>query len=103
MTIRSHRNRFWFRLTPCRIRQPRYPLHTTATSLITERIPVSLSGWLFRICRGEPNRTGVGRRAIRLGQRRSRQRRERHLRMATKAPHRLFLPRRCGMHDGPLR
>lgn len=103
MTIRSHRNRFGFRLTPRRIRGPRYPLDPTATSLITETVPVSVSGWLFRMSRDKPNRTGAGRHAIRLGQRRSRQRRQLHLRMTLKVPCRLFLPRRTGIHDGPLR
>ncbi|RQH05010.1 hypothetical protein [Paraburkholderia dinghuensis] len=103
MVIRSHRDRFWFRLTPHRRRVPRYPLNPTASSLIAERVPISLSGWLFRMSRDRPNRTGLGRRAIRLGQRRSRRRRQLRLRMALKVPCRLFLPRRDGIHDGPLR
>lgn len=103
MVIRSHRNRFRNRLTPRRIWRPRYPQHASATSLITETIPVSMRGWLFRMNRGSPNRTGRARRPIRLAQRRRRQRRKPHLRMAVRTTHRLFLPSRTGMHDGPVR
>jgi len=103
MVIRSHSNRFWFRLTPGRSRQLRYPLHATATSLITERVPASVSGWLFRMRRDVSNRTALGRQTLRLMQRRRRRRRALHLRMAVKAPQRLFVPRRLGIHDGPVR
>ncbi|WP_233874401.1 hypothetical protein [Paraburkholderia adhaesiva] len=103
MVMRSHRDRYWFRLTPHRSREARYPLHPTATSLITERVPISLSGWLFRMSRDKLNRTGMGRHAVRCERRRQQQRRKPHLRIAIKAPHRLFVPRRLGLHDGPQR
>jgi hypothetical protein len=103
MVIRSHRRRFWFRITPCRIRQPRDRFHASATSLIIERAPLGISAWLFRMRRGRPNRTGLGRRSIRLQHRRRQQRRQPHLRTAIKAPQRLFLPRRLGLHNGPVR
>jgi hypothetical protein len=103
MVIRSHRRRFWFRITPYRIRQPRDRFNASATSLIIERAPLSISAWLFRTRRGRPNRTGLGRRSIRLQQRRRRQQRQPRLRMAVKAPHRLLLPRRLGVHEGPVR
>jgi hypothetical protein len=103
MVIRSHRRRFWFRITPYRIRQPRDRFNASATSLIIERAPLSISAWLFCMRRGRPNRTGLGRRSIRLQQRQARQRRQPRLRMAFKAPRRLFLPRRPGIHNGPVR
>ncbi|MGF6371324.1 hypothetical protein OKW40_004074 [Paraburkholderia sp. RAU6.4a] len=103
MVIRSHRRRFWYRVTPHPTRQPRYPRHPTATALVTEIAPMSMTGWLFRISRGRPNRTGEARRAIRLVLRRRRSRRRPQLRMAIRAPLRLFLPRRTGIHDGPVR
>lgn len=103
MTIRSHRSGFWFRLTPGRIRQPRNRWHPSATSLTTERVPVRLVGWLFHLCRGELNRTGQARHAVRLENRRSWQRSKPRLRMAAREPRRLFLPRRTGIHDGPVR
>jgi len=103
MVIRSHRSRFWYRMTPHLTRQPRYPQHPTATALVTEMAPMNLSGWLFRISRDQPNRTGQTRRAIRLAGRRSRSRREPQLRMTVRAQQRLFLRRRTGIHDGPVR
>jgi hypothetical protein len=106
MVIRSHRRRFWFRITPCRIRQPRDRFHASATSLIIERAPLGISAWLFRMRRGRPNRTGLGRRSIRLQQQRGRQARQRRqprLRMVVEAPQRLFLPKRVGIHNGPVR
>jgi hypothetical protein len=103
MVIRSHRNRFWFRITPYRILQLRDRFNASATSLIIERVPTSISAWLFRMRRGRPNRTGLGRLSLRLQQRRRRQRRQPRLRMAVRAPQRLFLPRRLGIHNGPVR
>jgi hypothetical protein len=106
MVIRSHRRRFWFRITPYRVWQPRDRFNASATSLIIERAPLSISAWLFRTRRGRPNRTGLGRRSIRLQQRRrrqARQRRQPRLRMAVEAPQRLFLPKRVGIHNGPVR
>jgi hypothetical protein len=103
MTIRSHRNRFWYRLPQRRVRQPRSPLHVTSTSLITTVVPISISGWLFQISRGQPNRTGLARYAIRRERRRSRQRREPRLRVTIKVQSRVFLPRRRRIQGGPFR
>lgn len=103
MVIRSQRTRFWFRLTPVRTREPRNRWHPTATSLITGRTPLNVSGWVFRLSCDMPNRTGLARRLVRLERQRRPQRRRPNLRMAIRAPQRLFVPRRMGIHDGPVR
>jgi hypothetical protein len=105
VTIRSHRTRFRFRLKLFRVRQLRNPLHATATSRITTTAPIKASVWLFHLSRDRPNRTSIGRHTVRLEMKHKRRpgKRRPRLRMDIKEPSRLFLPRRGGIHGGPMR
>lgn len=103
MIIRSHRNRFWFRLTPSKARRLRNPLSVTSTSHLASIIPINISNWLLQNSSDKPNRIGVARRAARLERRRHQNQTKPRMRIAIKTQSRLFLPRRRRIHDTPVR
>ncbi|WP_321889610.1 hypothetical protein [Paraburkholderia bannensis] len=103
MVIRCHPNRFWFQLTPRKVRRPRNPLSITSTARTTRVVPLRISGWLLQNDQHRPNRIGVARHADRRERKRIRQQLQPRLRITIKTQSRLFLPRRRRIHDVPLR
>lgn len=103
MIIRSHRNRFWFRLTPSKSRRLRSPLSVTSALHLASMIPLNISNWLLQNSSDKPNRIGVARRAARLERRRHQKQTQSRMRIAIKTQSRLFLPRRRRIHDTPVR